>query len=188
MNHPSRNTLRNLADGLLSPAERPTIEEHLRGCPACRRLAAEEQAFSDALRSLPLATPSEEFETAVLDAVLRPERTRGRETPRLRQYAWILLLCLMTLGILFLAASGEDDSASWMAPLQEWAGTQLRPLAQRIGEGYRQAVAPMQQSGRQGSNVFEILSLALLGLGALYAVDQFLLPRLRRPSARTPRQ
>lgn len=181
MIHPHSSTLQRLADGLLPADEAATTRAHLDECPDCRQRAEREHLLSESLRNLGLDRPSASFDRAVLDAVLPSRSVPARETPQLRRYAGLLALCALTLLVVLLSPEKQEPSASsWTLPVREWIATGTTAVTEIFSSVARRIPAPAHNGSTSGSNVVEILSLALLALGAFAALDHFLGPHLRR--------
>lgn len=72
------------AAGTLPDAASRSIEFHLRNCPGCRHVAADEHRLRAALRAMP--TP--EMRPGFARSALRKARTRGRREHARGQYGW----------------------------------------------------------------------------------------------------
>jgi anti-sigma factor RsiW len=73
-------------DDAVDPAERAVVETHLRGCPACRRVADETAATRALLRSLPVRRAPRALRTR-LATPPAPDPSALRGTIRLRNPA-----------------------------------------------------------------------------------------------------
>lgn len=181
MQHPHTSTLQRLADGLLPVDEAAVTRVHLDECPDCRVRAERERLLSESLRHLDLECPSASFERAVLDVVLPSRTILAREAPQFRRYAGLLALCALTLLVVLLSPEKQEPSASsWTLPVTEWIAAGTTAVTETFSSVARRIPAPAHNGSTSGSNVMEILSLALLALGAFAALDHFLGPHLRR--------
>jgi anti-sigma factor RsiW len=79
-------------DGALDPLTRAGVEEHLRGCDACRAQVEEERRLREALRRLPSVEPPRGLELNVRRGLRRPGRTLLRA---LLPVAAVLVLVLL---------------------------------------------------------------------------------------------
>jgi anti-sigma factor RsiW len=179
MEHPDPELLTALADELLSGDRADALRTHIEHCAACAAVVARESALSAALRSQPLAEPSQLFDRRVLDAVLPHAAAEGKARISLRNYAGMFALCACTL-VIFLAANGErGDAPSWLSPVYDTVGGATARITESFVSGIGRLVSPLRVA-TQGSNVFEIFLLATLALVLLGALDRIFSPLSRR--------
>lgn len=100
-------------DGELLDAERTELQQHLRGCSACRRRAERFAAVDRALSANELA-PSDGFERRLARAV--PPAGRAAAWPRLVRVAAAAVV-LLAVGMLVLVASDRADAGRIAAPI-----------------------------------------------------------------------
>jgi anti-sigma factor RsiW len=115
--HP-RKEIALYADGMLSPAERTRVTEHVVSCGECRAFLAEVERGVEAARSLEIAPlPARRalaIRKALLDAPVGHERQRSHAGPRAAALAAVLALGALAAVLLlqgraprFRAASGQ---------------------------------------------------------------------------------
>jgi anti-sigma factor RsiW len=152
-----------LVDGVLSPADRASLEEHLASCPSCRDQAEFERSVGPRLRALPSPEPRAEL----LQAVRR--RLSVARTPR----PWLLPVAAAFFGLLLwgrgaapfvaweLARDHDHCFAKARLPARVWSSDPIEVA--RWFEDQGTAVPPLPE-GRHG--------LALVGARYCPLVDR----------------
>ncbi|MDI6857287.1 MAG: zf-HC2 domain-containing protein [Dehalococcoidia bacterium] len=112
-------------DEELPPARRRKIEEHLRGCPACRARLAELRTLKQTLSSLPQAAAPRSFaltpEQARRPGQVRPAYAAARVYPVLRNAAAavaVLFFAFVAADIFVSTTGGEQAAERGAATLQ----------------------------------------------------------------------
>ena len=81
--HPTDTTLDDYADGTLSAAERPGVEQHLAGCAACREMVDDLREILRGAADLELREPPVRAWSR-LERAIKMERRTPRRSPRRR--------------------------------------------------------------------------------------------------------
>jgi anti-sigma factor RsiW len=140
-----------LVNGSLAPAERDAVEEHVRGCIACRREAREQQRLQSALRSQPTVhvTPHlgfEQLDRALDGAAFAPPRSARARYAAAAPFAIAAAAGVALLAFLLwlspppapatystLAAPGGGEPLVDVVFTQETTSAEIRSLLERIG-------------------------------------------------------
>lgn len=98
-----RNRLDDHLDGALPPAVRSSVEEHLDGCPGCRRELGELRSLAAAARELAPEVPPDRDLWPEIEARLAPRR-RGRLIPfpvldRATWIAWAAVAAAVAIAV-----------------------------------------------------------------------------------------
>ena len=103
--------LEDYLDGALDEATRDSIRCHLEECPDCRERLSREQEFRDHLKSLPVPSPSPNFEERVFQRVHTPGyRSRSVPSALLKVAAGILVLIALGVMIKGVLSIGRPNS------------------------------------------------------------------------------
>src|SRR5215469_9715437 len=98
MNCPkSRDWLQERLDGT-PPGDRTALDQHLVGCPECRRLHAAAHFFDEGLRLLDLPTPPLDLTSRIVTRVLSDQRARHLRRRLLTAFALAASLLLAAVG------------------------------------------------------------------------------------------
>jgi anti-sigma factor RsiW len=124
-------------DNALSPGIRRAVDEHLKGCPSCRKKLAEFQAISNTAGDLPPLEVSEGFADRVLIAVKKQQKTR--EVVGSNRYKLAFASAAFTvaaIAVFFVFGTGPNDLtvAQSSEILQEALGTPDPPEMNEYSE------------------------------------------------------
>lgn len=120
-------------DESLSPQEAEELEEHLAGCPACRKDREELEQIDRALRGLGEIQAPADFTARVMDQVRQDGRSKPkviplRRRPQVRALAGLAACALLCIGIYRLIPQANDLSGGMVASSQQVQSAQtLQP-------------------------------------------------------------
>jgi anti-sigma factor RsiW len=179
MEHPDRELLIALADGILTPERKIEVRSHMDHCPTCASILEQEAALSRTLRMQRLVQPSPAFDRAVLDAVLPRSAARVAQEASFRKYAGVFVLCIFTI-IVFLISSGSgSNSPSWMHPVHDAVNGSTRWMTESFVEGSSALFAPLTRATAHGG-VLDIFCMATFALLLLGGIDRIIAPLLKK--------
>jgi hypothetical protein len=178
MKHPHYSELQRYCDGALTGEALSTVQDHLRICPRCSSVVAQEQAMLHALATSPHSSPGKDFERRILER-LYPDGS-GISTDR----SWMVRYAAMLLGIvtttLVLILSPLNDGG-----VLDTQPTMLNTFTTYLTSLFRAIPFPELRSEHRlsptHSETLEILAAVICVLLFLSVVDRYILQPLLRP-------
>lgn len=182
-----RHDLTAYLDGDLADERGSIVRGHLRGCDACRKVAADESALRDGLRALPPLDPPASLWAGVQQRLAAEEvadaerpawrRTLARLMPKMPQLALGAAVVAAAVVLLVVRAQQNDDREPTVS-----GATKIEPV---VFAPHSQPPAPAPAPLDDDRDVTDVLATAPAALSADYATAaRELLPLAQEARAR----